>query len=143
MPRDTSAGSRRTEFLGLLCFALALMLFVSLGTYSPDDPVMFFKAGSGDGPVHNFIGPTGAFLAELLVPQLFGLAAILIPLALGGHPRKPENLWPHGTASGVRRRRTASKSSSRPWCARASCRFTLRRKRFVGTGWRRSSGTWV
>jgi len=83
MPRDTSAGSRRTEFLGLLCFALALMLFVSLGTYSPDDPVMFFKAGSGDGPVHNFIGPTGAFLAELLVPQLFGLAAILIPLALG------------------------------------------------------------
>ena len=83
MARDTNPSSRLTEFLGLLCFALALMLFVSLGTYGPEDPVMFFKAGSSETPVHNLIGPTGAFLAELLVPQLFGLAAILIPLALG------------------------------------------------------------
>jgi S-DNA-T family DNA segregation ATPase FtsK/SpoIIIE len=83
MARDTNTGSRATEFLGLLCFALALMLFVSLGTYSPEDPVAFFKVGGPDTAVHNFIGPTGAFLAELLVPQLFGLAAILIPLVLG------------------------------------------------------------
>jgi hypothetical protein len=83
MARDTSAASRLTEFLGLLCFAVALMLFVSLGTYSPEDPVVFFKADGSPAPVHNFIGPTGAFLAELLVPQLFGLGAILIPLMLG------------------------------------------------------------
>jgi S-DNA-T family DNA segregation ATPase FtsK/SpoIIIE len=44
--------------------------------------VPFFKAGAS-GPVRNFIGPIGAFLAELLIPQLFGVAALLVPLVLG------------------------------------------------------------
>src|SRR6185503_14161618 len=39
------------------------------------------KAGSSD-QARNFIGPVGAFLAELLIPQLFGAAAILLPLML-------------------------------------------------------------
>jgi S-DNA-T family DNA segregation ATPase FtsK/SpoIIIE len=73
---------RLAEFLGLLSFGLALMLLISLGTYSPTDPAPFFKAGT-TGPARNFIGPIGAFLAELLVPQLFGLAALLLPLVLG------------------------------------------------------------
>ena len=29
------------------------------------------------------IGPIGAFLAELLVPQLFGFAAVVLPVGLG------------------------------------------------------------
>ena len=33
--------------------------------------------------MRNFIGPIGAFLAELLIPQLFGVAALLVPLVLG------------------------------------------------------------
>ncbi len=73
---------RLSEFLGLLSFGLALMLLTSLATYDPSDPAVFFKAGRG-GPVRNFIGPLGAFLAELLIPQLFGLAALLLPLVLG------------------------------------------------------------
>lgn len=74
--------SRLAEFAGLSCFALALMLLISLATYSPHDPVPFFKAGA-PGPARNFIGPVGAFLAELLIPQLFGAAAVLLPLVLG------------------------------------------------------------
>jgi S-DNA-T family DNA segregation ATPase FtsK/SpoIIIE len=70
------------EFLGLSSFALALMLLISLATYNPGDPAPFFKAGAS-GPARNFIGPIGAFLAELLVPQLFGMAALLLPLVLG------------------------------------------------------------
>jgi S-DNA-T family DNA segregation ATPase FtsK/SpoIIIE len=70
------------EFLGLSSFALALMLLISLATYNPGDPAPFFKSGA-TGPARNFIGPIGAFLAELLVPQLFGLAALLLPLVLG------------------------------------------------------------
>jgi DNA segregation ATPase FtsK/SpoIIIE, S-DNA-T family len=77
-PRST----RIAEFLGLLAFGLSLMLLISLATYTPRDPVPFFKAGAS-GPAGNFIGPVGAFLAELLIPQLFGMAALLIPMILG------------------------------------------------------------
>jgi S-DNA-T family DNA segregation ATPase FtsK/SpoIIIE len=79
----SSTRSRQlAEFLGLCSFALALMLLISLATYNPGDPAPFFKAGAS-GPARNFIGPIGAFLAELLVPQLFGMAALLLPLVLG------------------------------------------------------------
>src|SRR6186997_2809476 len=78
----SEARSRRlAEFLGLLSFGVSLMLLISLGTYSPTDPAPFFKAGT-TGPARNFIGPIGAFLAELLVPQLFGMAALLLPIVL-------------------------------------------------------------
>ncbi|HLA78354.1 MAG TPA: DNA translocase FtsK, partial [Vicinamibacteria bacterium] len=77
-----SRSTRWAEFLGLCCFAAALMLLISLATYNPADPALYFKAGAS-GPAHNFIGPMGAFLAEILIPQLFGMAAILLPLLLG------------------------------------------------------------
>ena len=60
----------------------ALMLLISLATYDPRDPALFFKSGAS-GSVRNFIGPVGAFLAELLIPQLFGVAALLLPIVLG------------------------------------------------------------
>ncbi len=82
MPSETKPSTRLTEFLGLSAFGVALMLLISLATYTPRDPVPFFKAGASD-PVGNFIGPFGAFLAELLVPQLFGIAALLLPMVLG------------------------------------------------------------
>src|SRR5512138_3757625 len=74
--------SARAELLGGVAFAIALMLLIALATFDPRDPAPFFKAGV-EGPARNFIGPFGAFLAELLVAQLFGLAALLLPLVLG------------------------------------------------------------
>ena len=74
--------TRLAEFLGLVSFGLALLILISLATYRPTDPAPFFKAGAS-GPARNFIGPIGAFLAELLIPQLFGMAAMLLPLVLG------------------------------------------------------------
>jgi DNA segregation ATPase FtsK/SpoIIIE, S-DNA-T family len=84
MPTEaaTTRSTRGTELLGLSAFALALMLLISLATFDPSDPSPFFKAGEGEA-ARNFIGPFGAFLAELLVPQLFGVAALLLPLMLG------------------------------------------------------------
>ncbi|HJS56956.1 MAG TPA: DNA translocase FtsK [Vicinamibacteria bacterium] len=82
MHSEIRRSSRFTEFLGLVAFGVALMLLISLATYTPRDPVPFFKAGA-TGSVRNFIGPFGAFLAELLVPQLFGMAALLLPIVLG------------------------------------------------------------
>ena len=81
-PTVESKSMRGAELLGLLAFALALMLLIALATFDPRDPAPFFKAGV-EGPARNFIGPFGAFLAEMLVPQLFGLAALLLPLVLG------------------------------------------------------------
>jgi S-DNA-T family DNA segregation ATPase FtsK/SpoIIIE len=82
MPHAHKRSTRFTEFLGLFSFALGLMLLISLATYNPTDPAPFFKAGA-QGPARNFIGPVGAFLAELLIPQMFGVAALLVPLVLG------------------------------------------------------------
>ena len=82
MTASSTRSRQLAEFLGLSSFALALMLLISLATYNPADPAPFFKSGAS-GPARNFIGPIGAFLAELLVPQLFGMAALLLPLALG------------------------------------------------------------
>jgi S-DNA-T family DNA segregation ATPase FtsK/SpoIIIE len=81
MASERRSGSR-AELLGLVSFAVALMLLIALATYDPRDPAPFFKAGI-EGPARNFIGPFGAFLAELLVAQLFGLASLLLPLVLG------------------------------------------------------------
>jgi S-DNA-T family DNA segregation ATPase FtsK/SpoIIIE len=80
--KNDAPSTRRAELLGLMAFALGLMLLISLSTFNPGDPAPFFKAGT-NGPARNFIGPVGAFLAELLVPQLFGVAAMLLPLVLG------------------------------------------------------------
>jgi S-DNA-T family DNA segregation ATPase FtsK/SpoIIIE len=82
MGTETRRSSRGAELLGFLSFGLALMLLISLATFNPHDPAPFFRAGA-TGPARNFIGPAGAFLAELLVPQLFGVTALLLPLVLG------------------------------------------------------------
>jgi S-DNA-T family DNA segregation ATPase FtsK/SpoIIIE len=81
MPREAARSQKSAEFLGLMAFAVALMLLISLATYNPGDPAPFFRSGAS-GPARNFIGPIGAFLAELLVPQLFGMAALLLPIIL-------------------------------------------------------------
>jgi S-DNA-T family DNA segregation ATPase FtsK/SpoIIIE len=70
------------ELLGVSLFAMSLMLVISLATYDPRDPVPFFKSGL-QGDARNFIGPVGAFLAELFVAQFFGLAAAVLPFAIG------------------------------------------------------------
>jgi S-DNA-T family DNA segregation ATPase FtsK/SpoIIIE len=82
MATTESRSNRGAEFVGLVAFALALMLLIALATFDPRDPAPFFRAGV-EGPARNFIGPFGAFLAEMLVPQLFGLASLLLPIVLG------------------------------------------------------------
>jgi S-DNA-T family DNA segregation ATPase FtsK/SpoIIIE len=81
MPAEARQKTRRAEVLGFVAFALGFMLLISLATFNPRDPAPFFKAGDA-GPARNFIGPAGAFLAELLIPQLFGVGALLLPLVL-------------------------------------------------------------
>ncbi len=59
--------------------AIALLLFACLVTYSPIDSSPFYS-GTG-GPVHNAIGPVGAWLSAGLY-FLFGYPAFLFPILL-------------------------------------------------------------
>ena len=78
----TSALSRRlSEFAGVALFGACLLWLVALVSYSPEDPIWFFKNASVDAPA-NFAGRIGAFLAEIAF-QLLGYAAWLIPIFMG------------------------------------------------------------
>ncbi len=74
------ASRRLSEFVGVALFALALMWLISLASYNPADPVLFFTTGT-DGTPLNFGGRVGAFLAELSY-QLLGYTAYLAPVVL-------------------------------------------------------------
>ncbi|MFQ5656190.1 MAG: DNA translocase FtsK [Candidatus Methylomirabilales bacterium] len=68
------------EIVGLLLMAFALLLLVSLLSFSPQDPSFFHYASRG-GPVRNFGGSFGAHLAGGLL-VIFGVSAFLLPAAL-------------------------------------------------------------
>jgi DNA segregation ATPase FtsK/SpoIIIE, S-DNA-T family len=80
--RFTSAVARGLRESALIAIGvLALVLFVALATYSPDDPGFSFTGTST--VVHNRIGPVGAWVADMLY-FLFGRPAFLFPVMLGG-----------------------------------------------------------
>ena len=54
------------------------MLLLALFTYSPGDPSLNHATGSAP---HNMLGTPGAYISDLLL-QTFGLAIILVPVAL-------------------------------------------------------------
>jgi S-DNA-T family DNA segregation ATPase FtsK/SpoIIIE len=79
--RFTSAVSRGLRESAIIAIAIvAIVLFVALASYSPDDPGFSFT-GNAD-PVHNRIGVIGAWLADVLF-FLFGRPAFLFPIMLG------------------------------------------------------------
>ncbi|HKF98845.1 MAG TPA: DNA translocase FtsK 4TM domain-containing protein, partial [Steroidobacteraceae bacterium] len=79
--RFTSAVSRGLRESAVIALAIvALVLFMALATYSPDDPGFSFTGTSG--AVHNRIGVIGAWVADVLF-FLFGRPAFLFPLVIG------------------------------------------------------------
>ena len=76
---------RLNELIGLLVLTAAILLFLSLVSYRATDPSLNTVGGFGPGtrPAHNWIGPTGAVIADLLL-QVEGLSAFLLPLLLSG-----------------------------------------------------------
>jgi hypothetical protein len=70
--------SRRvSEIAGVGLFALSLIWLIALASYDPNDAAWFFATGTNDVP-SNFIGPVGAFLAELSF-QVLGFASYMLP----------------------------------------------------------------
>ncbi len=74
---------RFNELIGFLCIMVAVLIGLSLLTYNPRDVAFNVSAAAGEqNPTRNWIGPAGAYSADLLF-QVFGFAAFLLPVAIG------------------------------------------------------------
>jgi S-DNA-T family DNA segregation ATPase FtsK/SpoIIIE len=69
---------RMMELVGVSVAAAGVLLLVALFTFSPSDPSL--NHATGRAP-HNILGLPGAYISDLLL-QTFGLAIILVPVAL-------------------------------------------------------------
>ncbi|MGA2832994.1 MAG: DNA translocase FtsK [Terracidiphilus sp.] len=70
--------------LGLILVLAALLVFLALATYQPTDPSLNTASGAtGPHAVHNWTGPFGAYLSDLLL-QVLGITAFFLPFWLGG-----------------------------------------------------------
>jgi S-DNA-T family DNA segregation ATPase FtsK/SpoIIIE len=69
---------RMMELVGAGVAASGVVLLLALFTYSPGDPSL--NHATGRAP-HNLVGVPGAYISDLLL-QTFGLAIILVPVAL-------------------------------------------------------------
>ncbi|RIY02427.1 DNA translocase FtsK [Aureimonas flava] len=79
--RDEGTGSMARPArlgLGIGLIGLALWLATAFATWAVDDPSLSY---SNDNPVRNMAGAGGAVAADLAM-QIFGLAAVLVPLLL-------------------------------------------------------------
>src|SRR5260370_42558940 len=73
---------RLNELIGFLCITLAVLMALALISYSPRDAAFNGSAPALEGgPARNWIGPVGAYSADLLF-QMLGFAAFLLPAAI-------------------------------------------------------------
>jgi S-DNA-T family DNA segregation ATPase FtsK/SpoIIIE len=71
-------------FLGAVLLLGALFLLLALVSYHPTDPSFDTSSGlTGPTATQNWIGPTGAYLSDLLF-QFLGIASFALPLWIGG-----------------------------------------------------------
>jgi DNA segregation ATPase FtsK/SpoIIIE, S-DNA-T family len=71
---------RRSELIGFLLSILGLLTLLSLASYQPVDPSLNSSAAAWP-TIHNWIGPAGSYLADVLY-QTFGWVAYLVPTLL-------------------------------------------------------------
>ena len=70
------ATKRLAEILGIIVFILGLLLFISLSSYSPDDPNFIFPDNK---EIKNILGFQGSFVSDLFF-QSIGIVAYLISI---------------------------------------------------------------
>ncbi len=68
--------NRLAELVGVLIVLTSIFIFISLITYSPEDPNFIFPEKT---TIKNLMGSKGSFVSDLLF-QSFGLASMMIPI---------------------------------------------------------------
>ena len=79
MPVSTVKHKHGNEILALILFAVGLLVFLCLVSYSATDPC--FSSSGTSGVIKNSVGIIGAYLSDALL-RLFGLSAYLLPAFL-------------------------------------------------------------
>ena len=80
---------RLNELIGFLWMVVAILIALSLLSYSPEDPslntagIITLPSASGGG-MNNWVGVAGSYLADLLL-QVLGYVSFLIPVVLAWH----------------------------------------------------------
>ena len=69
---------RLAEIFGIIIFFAGIMLFISLSTYSPEDPNFIFPDNT---EINNTLGFQGSFISDLFL-QSIGLVAYLVSFTL-------------------------------------------------------------
>ena len=69
---------RLAELVGLFLVVLSILLFLSLTSYSPEDPNFIFPDNT---KINNFLGLKGSFTSDIFYQSL-GLISILIPFTI-------------------------------------------------------------
>ncbi len=69
---------RLAELVGVFLIVISILLFISLISYSPDDPNFIFPDNQ---EIKNLLGFRGSFIADIFF-QSIGLVSILIPFSL-------------------------------------------------------------
>ena len=80
-PAPSALARRRDEFLGIVLFAVGLLLLAALASYRPSDPSLFSAVNDQGVRPHNWAGRIGASFADGSL-QFFGFAAFIAPLVL-------------------------------------------------------------
>ena len=69
---------RLSELIGLILLGFSIFLFVSLISYSPEDPNFIFPENA---EIKNILGAKGSYTSDILY-QSIGLISLLIPISL-------------------------------------------------------------
>ncbi len=69
---------RLAELIGIFLIVTSILLFISLISYSPEDPNFLFPE---DQEIKNFLGFRGSFVADIFF-QSIGIISLLIPFSL-------------------------------------------------------------
>ena len=83
--------NRKVEIIGIIVIAIAVLLGLSVLSYTPEDyqyarSIEFadlFNPDANSRLVQNWLGPVGAFISHFLVYSLFGYTSFLLALLIG------------------------------------------------------------
>jgi len=78
MAKKVKKDDTRQEVLGILIMALALLIFLGLVSYRPED----FPNSGSPGAIKNWLGLAGSWLSHYLYVYTIGYACLILPLLL-------------------------------------------------------------